>query len=311
MGEWSKKIGETGENIVAEFLRLIGWEAAQSGVEVPCVRGEIHSTPGHTRKTHGLDYLFAYRSPLVDGLGLNVIVSVKFSAAPYPQSAGSAFKSHFSDLAQAMNCFKNSEARRTISQTIKGVAKTQDIGVLFWINNDRNSDGDVIKNLGRVNLQETTNTIVYVVDNRRAGFIFDSIKYARQLAKGWDIEYFYQDTGRNVNPQCAVKHGPILPVEFINSNILAFRIADAVSDKRTLLISVSEAFSHTGLQRLLGLAQQLSQDWCSRVIVAFPDFDPLHHNNIVQLTKGSFANAAFVRVVEVHCVNEDFRTAQL
>jgi len=27
MGEWSKKVGETGESIAADFLRLVGWDA--------------------------------------------------------------------------------------------------------------------------------------------------------------------------------------------------------------------------------------------------------------------------------------------
>jgi hypothetical protein len=42
MGEWSKKVGEMGEAVAADFLRLIGWGAAQHGVELPCARGEAH-----------------------------------------------------------------------------------------------------------------------------------------------------------------------------------------------------------------------------------------------------------------------------
>ena len=309
MGEWSKKVGEAGESIAAEFLRLIGWDAAQAGVELPCVRPEGHKVSGHARRTHGIDYLHAYRSPLVDGVAQNLIISVKFSAQPYPKNPIRVFKEHFCDLAQTIECFKNSEIRRTVSQTIKGVAKTQDIGVLLWLNNDRETEGDVVGQLGRVVLPDTLNyEAIYLVDNKRARFVFDSVNYANRVANGCEVEFFYPDTGKNINPLCSVKHGRMLPVEYVNSSVLALRIADKASERRTLVITTLEGFSEAGLKRLLGLAQQLSQDWCSKVIVAFPDFDPLHHSNTVQLAKGCFSNASFANAAEMHCYDEDFRT---
>lgn len=309
MGEWSKKVGEAGESIAAEFLRLIGWDAAQAGVQLPCVRPEVHKVSGHARRTHGIDYLVAYRSPLVDGVGQNLLVSVKFSAEPYPKNPVRIFKEHFSDLAHTIECFKNSEIRRTVSQAVKGVSKTQDVGVLLWINNDRETEGDVISQLGRVIQPDTLNyEAIFVVDNKRARFVFDSVNYAKRIANGCEVNFFYPDTGKNVNPLCNVKHGQMLPVEYVNSSVLALRIADKASDKRSLLLSTLERFSEAGLKRLLGLAQQLSQDWCSRVIVAFPDYDQLLHGNVVQLAKGCFSNAGFANAAEIHCYDEDFRT---
>ncbi len=205
MGEWSKKVGATGESIAADFLRLVGWDAAQSGVELPCVRPEVHEVSGHARRTHGIDYLLGYRSPLVDGVCQNLI-------------------------------------------------------------------------------------------------------YARRIANGCDVEFFYPDTGKNVNPLCHVKHGRMLPVEYINSSVLPMRIADKALEKRILLLSTLERFSEGGLKRLLGLAQHLSQGWCSRVVIAFPDYDHLQHGNSVQLAKGSFSNSGFANAAEIHCYDEDFRS---
>jgi len=58
-GEWSKKVGEEGEAVAGRFLRLVGWGAAQQGVEFPCARPEAHKRGDSGRKTHGIDYLLA------------------------------------------------------------------------------------------------------------------------------------------------------------------------------------------------------------------------------------------------------------
>jgi hypothetical protein len=34
MGEWSKKIGEYGENVVEKFLSIIGWNNVKTGPEI-------------------------------------------------------------------------------------------------------------------------------------------------------------------------------------------------------------------------------------------------------------------------------------
>lgn len=308
MGEWSKKVGEAGEAIAAEFLRLVGWGAAQHGVEFPCARPEAHKTGEAGRRTHGIDYLLACKSPLGDGAGQNLVVSVKFSAGAYPPNPKGLFKEHFTDLAHTLECFKNSEVRRAVARGVKGVTKGQDIGVLLWINNDKDGEPDVIGRVSNVILPDTLKyEAVYLVDNRRAGFIFDSINHARQFEKGCEVTFFYHETGKSFNPQLRLNDGPLMPVEYINSSVLALKITDAVSPKRILMLSTLEAFSEVGLKRLLGLAQHLSQGWCSRVILGFPDYSELEHGNVVQSAKGCFSDAKFAGGVEVHCYDQDFR----
>ena len=36
MGEWSKKIGEYGENVVEEFLFIVGWSNLSKGLTISC-----------------------------------------------------------------------------------------------------------------------------------------------------------------------------------------------------------------------------------------------------------------------------------
>lgn len=44
MGEWSKKIGEYGENVVEKFLSIIGWNNVQKGIEIKCFDKEYSTT---------------------------------------------------------------------------------------------------------------------------------------------------------------------------------------------------------------------------------------------------------------------------
>lgn len=310
MGEWSKKVGEHGENIASLFLQTIGWGVPQHGVALPCLHPEGHKKSPDSRGTHGVDYLTARRSPLVDGVGQNLLVSVKFSSDPYPKSnPNRIFKEHFTDLAHTLECFKNSSERSHLVQTMKGVTRTQDVGVLFWINNDRAGNNDMISQANRAILPDTLSyEVIYLVDNRRAQFVFDSVHYANIVGQGQDVAFFYHATGKNLNPVTKETYGTFLPVEYINSSVLAFRIADKSSARSTLLISTLESFSEAGLKRLMGLAQSISQGWCSKVVLAFPDYDRLNHENIVLSAKSCFSDPMFAQGVEVHSYESDFRT---
>lgn len=89
MGEWSKKIGEHGENIVEKFLSIIGWLEPVKGITMPCsmLNGEHKNDKGESVKTHGIDFMYSYINPLIDGQLNNVIISSKYSMEKYPNRA--------------------------------------------------------------------------------------------------------------------------------------------------------------------------------------------------------------------------------
>ncbi|MCR6650941.1 MAG: hypothetical protein NVV73_05305 [Cellvibrionaceae bacterium] len=126
MGEWSKKVGETGEKLVKEFFDLIGWSGSKDGLSLPCIKQDRHGG-----KTHGIDRLFAYRSPLEDGVLNNLVASVKYTAVDYPSSPNSAFRGHFLELAKMIECFKASEIKRSTNRQFAGVDSSKAIGILF------------------------------------------------------------------------------------------------------------------------------------------------------------------------------------
>ena len=99
MGEWSKKIGEYGEDVVERFLSVIGWDNPAKGIQIKCSKqNEEHKNKeGKPVHTHGIDFLYSYISPLVDGQLNNIIISSKYKTEKYPNSPTNLFKDFFED----------------------------------------------------------------------------------------------------------------------------------------------------------------------------------------------------------------------
>ncbi|GHS95102.1 hypothetical protein FACS1894207_4220 [Bacteroidia bacterium] len=94
MGEYSKRIGEIGEEIVSEFLSLIGWNQLVRNFDIPSIDPEKHE-----KKNHGIDAYFHYQSPVISRTLENVLISVKYSNDKYPNAPVEKFKSYYRDLA--------------------------------------------------------------------------------------------------------------------------------------------------------------------------------------------------------------------
>ncbi len=54
MGEWSKKIGEYGENVVENFFSVVGWNDMSKGHTLPCLQSTKHlNEKGNPKETPG------------------------------------------------------------------------------------------------------------------------------------------------------------------------------------------------------------------------------------------------------------------
>jgi hypothetical protein len=306
MGEKSKIIGEFGEKTVENFLKLIGWGNAPKNIEFKCVQHDKHG-----KKSHGLDFFFAYKSPLVDSVLKSVNISVKFTDNPYPNSPNSKFKEYFEDLVTAIECFKNSENISEIISSIKGYSKTEDVGVLFWLSNNEVGDGDIISKVVTAQLNSDNNFhSLFIVDNNRIDFIYKSISFAKSKFQNSDVLFYYPDTGKNLIPTQKQNCGEILPVEFINASILPLRIENRETKKTTLALFSIDSFNLNDLKRLIGLAQDISKSWSSNVLIAFPDFNSLTHMNDIRTAKSSFENAKIISNLEITSFNDNFKSLQ-
>ena len=301
MGEWSKKVGEVGEDIVKEFLSIVGWSDAQKGIELPCTLQK------HKRSSHGIDYFLSLESQLLHRTLDHLVISVKFTSAPYPSSPATKFKEHFSDLAKTVECFKKSQLRKESNSAASSIDQSRDVGILFWLTNDGKSYTDVISKVATTRRIENYNyDVIYLVDNNRISFIYDTVKYLRTTFSGSKIEFFYPNTGQNYSPSSRETAGSVLPVEYINASILPLKITNPDGSK-SLVISSVEAFHRDRLKKLIGLAQDISLDLTSGTRILFPDFNTLNHNNDVQASKAGFRDKDFTKTITVDCYRNDFR----
>ncbi|ATN05282.1 hypothetical protein CRN76_07625 [Chryseobacterium indologenes] len=286
MGEKSKFIGETGEKTVENFLKIIGWVNASKGSEFPCFDKNNHNK----ERTHGLDFYFNYVSPLVDGVLKKINISVKFTDKLYPSSPGEMFKKHFVDLVESMECFRFSENYKSITNSISEYYNTSDnIGVLFWLSNKNSVNDEITSKLSSAILPKIYNyDTIYLVDNKKLEFIYSSISYAKNINSNFDLKFFYQDTGKNINPMMKKYYGDILPVEFINSSVLPMRLEDPISNSTKLVLTCIDSFNIDDLKKLISLAQELTKSWPSDIIIGFPDYNEINHSKDVVIAKLAF-----------------------
>ncbi|WP_428069222.1 GapS4a family protein [Chryseobacterium gambrini] len=285
MGEKSKFIGETGEKTVENFLNLIGWNNTSKGIEFPCFYDDHNK-----ERSHGLDFFFKYLSPLVDGVLKKINISVKFTDNKYPSSPNYKFKEHFIDLAESMDCFKFSEHYKEIANTItEPYQSSENIGVLFWLSNKNKVHDEITNKVSNSILPITYNfDSIYLVDNRKLEFIYSSITYAKNLDTSHFLSFFYQDTGKNINPTIKKNFGEILPVEFINSSVLPIRLENPNDKSTKLVLTCIDNFSVDNLKRLISLAQELTKSWPSNVTIGFPDYNATSNSKDVIVAKSAF-----------------------
>jgi hypothetical protein len=306
VGEWSRRIGEVGEDIIGEFLDLIGWSDSQRSLTLPCMKGQRHGNNDHEKTTHGIDYLFSYESQLSHRTLDQLVISVKYTSNPYPTNPRTKFKEHFFDIAKTMECFKRSEIRRSSSGQFYGVDRTREIGVLFWITNDRSGSDNIIQKVASVNsVDDYDYDSIYIVDNSCISFIYDTVKYLSLNRPGSEIEFFYPNTGKNYNPINKQSSGKILPIEFINSNVLLLKLSR--NNSQTFVVSVTDEFDRDHLKRLIGLAYEITQDFAQDTLILFPNFDAMLHENLVSEAKSSFRDKRFTEKVRVSSYRTDFR----
>ncbi|EQB8942035.1 GapS4a family protein [Vibrio parahaemolyticus] len=274
MGEFSKRVGEVGEKIVVDFLRLFGWKNMYNNDELNCINSN------HGCETHGIDALFAYKSLLQQQTLTSVVVSAKYSSNPY-EKVPSTFKSHFNDIAKTVECYSRSELKRELATRIKGTSKKEDIGVLFYLNNVEDPESDNIKSKilkSRVTPDIPFNTI-HLVDNARATFLYSALGFIK--SKHGKLSFFCNTTTLNVNSN--TRHTSIMPVEYVTSPIIPMSVPYQDGKKFVLLCDFD--FSEDALNLVYKLAKKLCADFSNHYEIYFKTFNPLHHDPIVDKVK--------------------------
>lgn len=295
MGELSKKIGEIGERLVLNFLSEIGWGNPDDGLTVKCLHPKRHAPrSGNDRTTHGIDLLYRHKSSLEANLAENIIVSVKYSAEPYPRTLNTKFKSFAVDLIQTIDCFSKSEAAGSI-RSIYGrrVKKISNVGVLMWLHNSPNGSQSVIDEISRAQFSDDQKyDRFYVVDNRRATFIYSSIRRVKTLKKDRGCYFHYNSTVQNFPDQDITLFGHVMPVEYLCSPLIPFRIINPDGSTHSICISYDGEFSKAAAGMVLSYARDLCSDFTQNIDIIFNVFN--------EVSDRSDANEAIQALNEVN-----------
>jgi len=301
MGEWSKKIGEYGENVAEKFFSVIGWNDLTKGIELPCLILNKHlNENGNQKSTHGIDFLYSYMNQLVSGQLNNIVISSKYKTIKYPNSPTGLFKDFMDDLITTLECFDNSTLKDSIRNGFT-CSSINDVGVLFWLNNQEESNDDLINVVSSARISDIyMNKIIYIMDNKRVAFILEVMKYIKTMSDVFDYNFYYPNTGQNINPQSRENVGKVLPVEYLNSSIIPIKLTNKYNAKETcLFLATLDDFEEGDLIQLIGLSKDITTDLIGQVIIAFPDYHELKHMQVVTLAKQKFQSSEFTKTVKV------------
>lgn len=306
MGELSKKRGEFGEKIVENLLQLIGWDTPLYGKEIQCFKPVEHSISTKDRKDHGVDFVYEYDCPLYSDTQMFVLISSKYNDK-YPSNPSSKFKSHLRDIAYGLECFKKSSLRSRLKNT-NAMYDTRQAGVVFWIDNKSDYD-DVIERLSDFRIDPDLDfDTVFLVDNKRAGFLFDAIQHAKRKYLNAQVEFLHPTTGYNTTAMHRLSSSPILPVQYINGSVLPLKIIDG--DAEYLVINCIDSFEEDYLLKLINLSQKLTENWVQKVFILFPEYSQDSHKEKVDEVKLKFKDRRFISKVHVSTYNPNFRNVE-
>lgn len=296
MGEYSKRVGEVGESVVADLLRLLGWQNIMRNEDIDSIDTDFR------KKTNGVDGYYHYNNPMISNTIENVIYSCKYSTSPYPTSQAqivNTFKSYYTDLAKAIESFKKSILKQKTCEGYEFIDNCFDRGVLFWLNNSSDRDKDLITKLGKIELTtETNHDGIFLVDNKRAEFLYNAMSYALAAYRGYDIDFIYFINGLNM-ADTNLRNGKIMPVEYINSSILPLRLS---KEKETIVMLFTiDDFDENDLMKYFGIANKIGCNTQGSTVICFPNYLETKHKTIVEAKKQIFQESSFT--TNLHIVN--------
>ena len=307
MGEWSKSIGEKGEKVTSFiFEEILGVNSLVENISSDCQRGEKHKRKEakSNRTTHGIDGLYYYESPLEDELLDVAIISSKYCNG-YPKYPKSDFKSHITDLAQALECFKLSKFNNDISQNYSSVSKTNYTGILVWLSNSDEAEFELIPKVSNTIIDSNLDfEKIILLDNARINFLYESVyKTQEKFAK---TEYVYHNSSINQNSINSKAYGSIFPIEYLYSDIIILRVEE--SNQIQFLIFINDNFNINNLKLILSFAKSFDYlNATDKTIINYIDYDELQHKSILKNVLSSYPNFKLGKNLELNKFPLDYR----
>jgi hypothetical protein len=312
MGEKSKKIGEIGENIVENFFSMIGWKNTLKGQSIKCLKPKKHASQKSEKglkSTHGIDFLFCYKSPLESKTVESIVVSVKHSEKPYKNSPKHIFIQHVTDLAYSLECYKNSELKAEQTKSFKACSKSKDTGILFWLSSNEETYDDVIEKIHNTRLEKNLKfDSFHIIDNKRMHFLYDALNWVNKSFNDHKIEFYYPETSLSYEDKSISRSGEALPVEFISSPVLPLIIRGLSSDDLDTFCLVStDRIGQDEVRGLIQVAREYTHEINCKYILAFPNYVASHHSELVKNAQHGF-DARITEKLSVFSFKSDYRS---
>jgi hypothetical protein len=310
MGELSNKIGKKGENIIETlFKEYLGFPMFRDGLSIKCHHQETHANLRNNKsKTHGIDGLVYYKSPLDESVLEVGFVSVKTTDKPYPAYPRTKFKEHFIDLATGLECFKFSQLLLEAQKNARNVKKTRIIGLLFWISNhDECTHKEILGELAKSQLEslEVNFDHIIVIDNARLQFLVRNLERIKLLSNN-NYQFVYPETGLNYIAKHNEGFNTYMPMEFFAYGVLPMRYE--INGSVVLDLSCPETFSEENLVQVISMAKSFDKlQATEKINIVFPDYNFQNHDDIVNKVLSYFDDQNFTKLINIRSQNADFR----
>lgn len=288
MGELSKYIGEIGEDIAKNFFEKVGWKSVIQNETIQCIHPQKHKDGTRKRTTHGVDILFSYISQTEPATLQHVYVSCKNTSNPYPQNPTNTFKTYLKDLIIGLECFKHSKLKYGIAESFNGFSNQIDTGVLFWISCDKETNDNVIDKIKFCRIDNSFDFgNIYVIDNEIALFHTKIIDYIEKTFKEHEWSYYLPETGIVYADKSITRNTKILPVEFINSRFITFRLdnTNSTNNKPILLIATKDDFTKDNLGMYIQVAREYTSEITTEYYFLFPNYNKIENSSEVNNVK--------------------------
>lgn len=301
-GEKSKKTGEYGENIVAKIMTRIGWRSNNHSIDIPCLHPKRHQRKDSQkeRSSHGIDFLVYLKDHLMDDTQNTVVVSGKYREK-YPASPNATFKPFLEEVHQAIECVKDNDQW---GSTVLGsdITTINYPGVIFWLTQGDEKDSDIIDQITDLRQDYDSRYPVYLVDNRRANFLLESLDFVHALYPSSKVEFVYPTTGRNLLPGNSTS-GPQLPLQFINSSMIPIKVF--TGGKEILVLTSIEDYDPDTFASTVGMAKNLTHGWGTEAVICYPKFHDLIDGDSVNRVLERFDDRDFADKVRVKSYRPD------
>lgn len=310
MGEWSKSIGEKGEDIVKfVFEDILNFNSLIENESINCIKRTKHKDKKSMfdRTTHGIDGLIYYQSPLED-YSLDIgLISSKYVGNEYPKSPVSLFKAHLRDLAQSIECFNQSKLKNNINQNFIGINKTEVFGILVWLSNTSDLNFDLVSKVDNILIDSDLlfDKIIFL-DNNKINFLYESIFRNKEVFGAAKVDFVYHSSGLNLLTSQNKYYGKIFPLNYLYSDIIPLRIEN--NNKITLSIFINDDYQEEQLSQILHFAKSFDHlNAVNKVSIKYRSYDSLINEKSVKEKLINFPNYKLNQNLELKKFPSDFR----